>query len=329
MRPIVLLTNPIHPASMALLSSQADVRLASDTTFPTLRESSRDADVIIVRATLPTDIFEGTKRLRGAIRHGAGLDMIPVEEASKLGIAVANTPGVNALSVAEYVVGQMIALARQLHIVERKLRSDGWNSARQLSDSATELTGRTVGIVGAGAVGCEVARICHYGLKMRGIGYRRNPQHMPDFIEKASLDILFKESDFLVLTCPLNEHTRGLVNAERLASMKPGAYLVNVARGAVIDEQALADTLINKRLAGAALDVFTEQPLPADSPLLAIPNLILSTHLAGITQQSMQRMSELAAQQAFSLLNGALPRHLVNSDAESHIRARLLRLQKI
>jgi D-3-phosphoglycerate dehydrogenase len=326
-RPVVLLTNAIHPEPHALLAARAEVRVAPTPDAESLIRGAVDADVIIVRAPLPAAAMAGAPRLRGVIRHGAGLDMIPIEAASKLGLAVANVPGVNAVSVAEYVVGQMLALTHRLHRIDQTLRGQGWGPARALADDSIEASGRTVGIVGMGAIGLEVARICHEGLRMQVLGTRRSAAPMPAYVTPAGLDELFASSDVVVLACPLNDSTRGMVDATRLARMKPGAFLVNVSRGPVVVEAALTAALRDGRLGGAALDVFEQQPLPASSPLFALPNVILSTHLAGITEDSMRRMGAGAVRQALALLDGQLPEHFINTDAAAAVRARLASLE--
>ena len=325
-RPVVLLTNPMHPLPLRRLEGRASVRVAPSTEAEALTRAAAEADVIIVRAPLPAAALAANPALRGVIRHGAGVDMIPVEEASRLGIAVANVPQVNAVSVAEYVVGQILALAHRLRLVDATLRAQGWQQARQLADGSSEVAGKVVGIVGMGAIGTEVARICHEGLRARVLGARRSAAPMPPHVTPVALEELFTTADTVVLACPLNDSTRGLVDAALLARMKPGAFLVNVSRGAVVDEPALVEALRHGRLAGAALDVFAQQPLPPSSPLLAMPQVILSSHLAGITEDSMRRMGDGAVDQVLQLLAGEVPRHWVNKEAGAAIRARLARL---
>lgn len=323
---MVALTNPIDPAAHALLEQHAEVRVAPATDAQTLARCVADADVVVVRAPLPAGALTGATRLRGAVRHGAGTDMIPIEEASGLGIAVANVPGVNAVSVAEYVVGQMLALAHRLRQVDAALRAQGWQQARALADGSRELRGRTVGVVGLGAIGNEVARICHEGLRMNVLASRRNAAPMPGFVSGVALEGLFAAADVVVLSCPLNDSTRGLVGRVLLKRMKSSAFLINVSRGPVVDELALIEALRDGELAGAALDVFQEQPLPASSPLLSMQNVIVSAHLAGITQDSMRRMGEGAAAQVLQLLRGELPTHFVNTEAAGKVRDRLATL---
>jgi D-3-phosphoglycerate dehydrogenase / 2-oxoglutarate reductase len=318
----VLLTNPIDPDVASSLSHRIEVRLASARDAATLERESRDASFIIVRATLPQDVFDQATRLRGVVRHGAGLDMIPVQQASRHGIAVANVPAVNALSVAEYAVGQMLALARLLPRIDAAVRGPSWETARQLADHATELHGKTLVIVGMGAIGQALARICALGFGMRVLGVRRTPQPDSETVQYLPLDDALPQADYVVLSCPLDESTRDLINAQRLARIKRGARLVNVSRGAVIHEAALVAALAAGHLAGAALDVFTIQPLPAESLLRSLPNVLLSPHLAGITRESMRRMSEGAASQVLEMLEGRLPRHFVNPEARELILER-------
>ena len=319
---IVLLTNPIDPEVTVSLSQRLEVRLASATDGATLTREAKDASFIIVRAALPAELFDHAPRLRAVVRHGAGLDMIPVPAASAHGVAVANVPAVNAQSVAEYAVGQMLALARYLPRIDATLRSPSWDAARQLADHAMELHGKTLAIVGMGAIGQALARICALGFGMRVLGVRRTPQPDSEIVRYVALDDALPQADYVVLSCPLDETTRGLLSAQRLGRMKPGARLVNVSRGAVVDEAALVESLRTGHLGGAALDVFTVQPLPAASELRRLPNVLLSPHLAGITRESMRRMSESAASQVLEMLEGRLPRHFINPEAREQILAR-------
>ncbi|MFA7666996.1 MAG: hydroxyacid dehydrogenase [Burkholderiaceae bacterium] len=322
-QPKVLLTGAMHPEPLALIAEQAQVRLASATDPATLIAEAREADVIVVRHPLPEALFETATRLRGTVRHGAGIDMIPLEAATRHGIIVANAPSTNAVTVAEYAAGQMLTLARRLRDIDATLRRDGWAQARTLSDHSHDLAGRTLGLLGVGAIGSELARICHAGLRMNVIGYRRSAAAMPAGVAAVGLDALFERADVLVVCCPLDADTRGLVDRRRIGLMKPGALLINVARGPIIDEAALIDALREGRLGGAALDVFTEQPLDPASELLQLPNVMLSAHMAGLTPDSMLRMGRVVAMQTLQILAGELPTHFVNPEAREQIRQRL------
>ncbi|CAN7642853.1 NAD(P)-dependent oxidoreductase [Pseudorhodoferax sp. LjRoot39] len=320
-RPLVLLTNPIDAAVATGLQPQFELRLAPATDAATLCAAARDASYIVVRAALPPALFDNAPRLRAVVRHGAGLDMIPVGLASHHGVAVANVPAANAQSVAEYAVAQMLALARRLPAIDAALHRDGWPAARALADGACELQGKTLVVVGLGAIGQALARICTLGFGMQAIGVRRTPRPGGEIREMA-LDDALPLADHLVLACPLTPETRGLLDARRLGLLKPGARLVNVARGPVIDEAALLDALHSGRLAGAALDVFSTQPLPPASPLLQLPQVLATPHLAGLTDEAMARMSRGVADQLLQMLQGQLPRHCVNPEAREAILAR-------
>ena len=248
--------------------------------------------------------------------------MIPMEAATTQGIPVANVPAVNAEAVAEYCVSGMLLLIRRMHRLDRDLRATDWNTSRKVVDDATELCGRTVGIVGVGNVGRRVAEICHAGFRMRVLGNQRRLDALPDFVAGVDIDTLFRESDFIVLNCPLTPATNNLVNAARIATMKRTAFIINAARGQVIDEDALVAALRMRSIAGAVLDVYCEQPLRRDHPLLTLENVILTPHAAGLTQESMQRMSEGAAHEVVRLLAGERPVNLVNSEIWDNYAAR-------
>jgi D-3-phosphoglycerate dehydrogenase len=311
-RPRVLLTNAIDPSGVEILARVADVVVAPDAKAGTLNRMVLEADVLVVRAFLPPDIFDGAHHLRGVVRHGVGLDMIPMQSATAKGIPVANVPGSNAEAVAEHAIAGMLLVARNVHRMDRVLREGGWNESRRHSDESTELLGRTLGIIGMGNVGTRVAEIASAAFRMRVLGTASRSKPAPAFVEVATPERILRESDFVVLACPLTDETRHLVNAERIATMKPGAALVNVARGPVTDEHALAKALAEGRLRGAVVDVYDEQPIPRDHPFLALGNVILTPHAAGITQESMRRMSQGAAEEAVRLLAFERPASLCN-----------------
>lgn len=319
--PLILSTNALHPRVAARLAEAGELRIASRTDAETLLEEGREADVVIVRAPLPEALFAAALRLRAAIRHGAGLDMIPVEAATAAGVLVANVPGANAQTVAEHVFLVTLALLRRFRPMDRDLRGSGWFAGRAHADDGAELGGRTMGIVGMGNVGRAVLRIAR-GFGLDVIVNTRNPASVLDGARFAGLDALVAESDVVVLCCPLTPETRGLINRERLARMKPSALLVNVSRGPVVDDEALLAALSEGRIGGAALDVFSTQPLPADHPYFGFDNVILTPHAAGITEESMVRMGMGAAAEAIRVLEGELPENLRNPEAVARYRER-------
>ncbi|BCH24506.1 dehydrogenase [Mesorhizobium sp. L-8-3] len=306
-----------------MLTGAGDLVVASALDPQTLIREASDVDIVIVRAPLPAALFAAATGLRAAIRHGAGLDMIPVEAATEAGVLVANVPGVNARSVAEHVFFVTLALLRRFRVMDTDLRGRGWLAGRAHSDHTNELAGRTMGIVGLGNVGRNVMRIARDGFGLRVVAASRSSSRdLPDDVTILGIDELVAESDVLVICCPLTPETTGLLNRDRIGRMKPDALVVNVARGAVIEDAALIASLREGRIGGAALDVFVTQPLPADHAYFSFPNVIVTPHMAGITEESMMRMGTGAAGEAIRVLSGRLPVNLRNPDALERYRRR-------
>ncbi|MFC6486714.1 hydroxyacid dehydrogenase [Nitratireductor sp. GCM10026969] len=320
--PVIFSTHEIHPHAVRILEQTGEFVVASAPDQETLQREGREADVIIVRAPLPTALFDDPPRLRAAIRHGAGLDMIPVEAATEAGVLVANVPAVNARTVAEHVMMVTLALQRRFRMVDRDLRQAGWTAARAHADLGHDLAGRTMGIVGMGAVGRAVFKAASSGFGLNVITATRSSAALPEGVLRVDLDTLVARSDVIVLCCPLTAETRGFINRERIGRMRTGALLINVSRGPVVDEAALVTALQQGSIAGAALDVFSTQPLPVDHPLLALDNVILTPHMAGITEDSMMRMGTGAAEEAVRVLSGELPRNFCNPQVEARYRLR-------
>ncbi|MDK1491289.1 hydroxyacid dehydrogenase [Sinorhizobium sp. 7-81] len=315
-------THPLHPDAEAMLKAAGDLRVASAPDPETLLREGEGAEVVIVRAPIPPAFFGNVPALRAAVRHGAGLDMIPYDAATAAGVLIANVPAVNAPTVAEHVYMVMLALLRQFRPMDRDLRSDGWNAGRARSERAHDLAGRTIGIVGMGNVGKAVFRIAKYGFGLDIVVNSRSPASVPDGARFLSLDDLVSIADIVVLCCPLTPETTGLMSRERIARMKPGAILVNVSRGPVVDDAALIEALKAGRIGGAALDVFSTQPVPLEHPYFRLDNVIVTPHLAGITEESMMRMGTGAAAEAIRVLKGGLPTNLRNPEVVEHYRRR-------
>lgn len=310
--PTVLLTNPMHADGEAILSPHARLLVAPDTKPETLRAWAREADGIIVRAKLPDDIVDHAPHLKGMVRHGVGLDFIPVEAATARGVAVANLPGSNTTAVAEYAMSALLHLRRPIHLMNGLMRNEGWGASRATTDTFTELSGSTLGILGVGTIGRRVAQIARLGFGMKVIGTSRRTGTLPVEVEEVSLDDLFERSDALVICCALTDQTRGLVNAARLARMRPHAVVINVSRGAVVENVPLIAALKAGKLGGAALDVFDIQPLPVDDALFDCPNLLLTPHAAALTASSSRGMAVGAAEEMLRILRGEQPLNLVN-----------------
>jgi (S)-sulfolactate dehydrogenase len=265
-----------------------------------------DGDALIVRnrTQVNAELLARAPRLRVVGRLGVGLDNIDVAECAARGIEVIPATGANALAVAEYVVCAVMLLLRGAYLSSADVAAGKWPRGR-LSEGR-ETAGRTLGVVGFGGIGRLVAKLAQ-GLAMKVLA--NDPAiTAADAVWRESgvayrgLDDLLAESDAVTLHVPLTQATRHLISAGRLARMKRGAVLVNTARGGVIDEAALAESLAGGHLAGAALDVFESEPLPAGSPLAGAPNLVLTPHIAGVTRESNVRVSGMIAEKVAAAL---------------------------
>ena len=308
----VLLIDPIDPAGVNLLRDKGEVLLCKEASVAGIRRDARDADAVITRSRLPDDFFEFAESVRAVTIHGTGTDLVPLAAATARGVAVAHLPGGNAQSVAEYCVMAMLVLSRNLVEISNSIRTKPWDEARALGARSHEIAGKSAGVVGVGQIGGRVAKILRNGFGMRVLGHQRHLDRLPPEAEPVSLDALVASSDFIVLSCPLTDETRHLFNAKTISAMKPSAWLINVGRGAVVEEAALVDALREKRIAGAMLDVYEHYRLEPGHPLFALDNVILTPHLSAMTRESRGRMGVLAAEETLRMLAGERPRHLVN-----------------
>ena len=266
-----------------------------------------DAWIVRNRTQVRGALLDAARRVRVVGRLGVGLDNIDVAACEARGIRVIPATGANAESVAEYVVATALVLLRGAYFATADVAAGKW--PREALAGGREAGGKRMGIVGFGSIGRATARKAA-ALGMRVAGHDPLlPDDDPAWREAASepraLDALLAESDVVSLHLPLDEDTRGLLGAARLARMKPGAVLVNTARGGIVDEAALASMLREGRLAGAALDVFGAEPLPAGSVLAGAPNLILTPHIAGLTVESNERVSAFVAERVAHALDEA------------------------
>ena len=312
MAEMIFSTHALHPEVEAELRSLGRFVVASQPTPEAILAESPGASIIVVRAPVPAEIFKREKALRAAVRHGAGLDMIPVDAATEAGVLVANVPGVNATTVAEHCIWSSLALLRRYPEVSSDLRSKGWAQARAHSDHGRELSGRTLGIVGMGNVGNALFRIARAGFGMKVLCVTSRPDELPSGALAVDLPTLLSQCDVVVLACPLTDATRGMIGAAELARMRGDAILVNVSRGPVVAENALVEALSSGAIAGAVLDVFDRQPLPPDHPFLSMRNVVLTPHMAGITEESMLRMGQGVVAETRRILSGDKPLNFCN-----------------
>lgn len=287
MKPKILFADKIHDSAVKLAREFADVTLDFEITPEQLLEKISDYDAVIVRSRskIRKDVIDAGKKLKAIGRAGVGLDNIDVDYAKEKGIPVFNAPTSLTVSVAELTLGLMFCLARHLHHADRTMRAGEWNKKKYMG---VELHGKTVGVIGFGRIGRELAIKCQ-GLGMKVLAY--DPfLTLEDFkeynAEQVELGQLFRESDFISVHVPATKENENFINAEKLALMKPTAYIVNTSRGLVMDEDALTDAIKSGKIAGAGLDVYQEEPLPEGSELKKLENVILTPHIGAGTEDA-------------------------------------------
>jgi D-3-phosphoglycerate dehydrogenase / 2-oxoglutarate reductase len=310
----VLITEKLAESAVELLREEFEVDVLLGLSPEELLERIGDYDGLIVRSAtkVTAEVIERAENLKAIGRAGIGVDNIDVEAATKRGILVANAPASNTVAAAEHTLALMLAAARRIPAADTSLRGGEWNRS---AFKGVEVSEKTLGLVGLGHVGTIVARGA-VGMGMRVLAY--DPYVSEDRmrsmnVESAeSLDEIFEHSDFVSLHVPRTPQTAGMVDAGALEKMKPTAYLINVARGGIVDETALYNALKEGTIAGAALDVFQQEPT-TDSPLFALPNVVVTPHLGASTAEAQDRAGVTAAEQVASALRGAVPMHAINA----------------
>ena len=274
---------------------------------------------VIVAGTEPIteSTFEVSPDLEIIGRFGAGVDSVDVEAATRRGIAVLNTPGMNSQTVAEHTFALLLGITHHVAQADASTRTDAFKLRTVLV--GMELEGKTLGIVGLGDIGSRVARIGHFGFGMKLLIHTANPrpQRLADLgIEARYVDLneLMSASDVVTLHTALTPETTGMISRERLELMKPGAYLINTARGTLIDEEALADLLAANRIRGAGLDVFVVEPPSLDNPLFQLPNVVLTPHMSSNSDDAFARMGILLCESILERLQGGRPWNCVNPE---------------
>jgi D-3-phosphoglycerate dehydrogenase len=308
----VLLADEIAPEGVAILegSEGVQVDLRGGISAGELKEIIGDYDAVIVRSRskVTAELIEAGKRLKVIGRAGVGLDNIDVDAAKRRGIAVLNSPGGNVISAAEHTLALTLALTRNLAQADASLRRGEWQRERF---RGVELYGKTLGLAGAGRIGSEVAKRARaFGMRVLAYDPYLSEERAAQFdIELVTLPSLLQQADVISVHTPLTEETRGMIGAAELAMMKPTAYLVNAARGGVVDEAALAEALREGKLAGAALDVFADEPVPAGHALLALDNVLALPHLGAATREAQIGVAvEICEAVRDALISGAVAR---------------------
>ena len=270
---------------------------------PVLIREAGDADALILaNMPLPGEVIEACGKLRFIDVAFTGVDHVDLEAARKKGIRVSNASGYSNEAVSELVIGMAISLLRNIPQTQERVRNGGTKEGLV----GCELKGKTVGIIGYGNIGSRTGELMHaFGCRILA-NSRRYHADLPEWVEQVSQEELLKRSDIVVLHCPLNAETRGMINYEKLSLMKKSAVLINVARGPVTNEDDLARALAEGVIAGAAVDVFTkEPPLPADTQMLQAPNTLLTPHIAFATHESMTLRAQIVFENLRAWLDGA------------------------
>ena len=292
---------------------------------PDVAAACADADLVIAdrrhKHQIDRTILEQMRRCLLIQQAAVGFDSIDHRAAAEFGIPVANAAGYNKDSVADWTVMAMIALIRRSFWLDRQLRAGRWRAADPLRGEETmgrELGAMTVGIIGMGNIGSAVAhRVAAFGARI--LFADAVPRTASDAVQ-VDFETVLRESDIVCVHAPLDVDTRALIGTEALSRMKKGSYLINAARGAIVDETALVDALRSGHLAGAAIDVFEVEPLPSDSPLRSLDNVVLAPHRAGATLDADARLIEVVGENLMRVLDGQPPVNVVNGVIAARVR---------
>jgi len=283
-------------------------------------ERCGEADALLVQyGAVTRRVFEGLSRVRVVVRYGVGVDGIDLAAATDHGVPVVNVPDYGTDEVANHAVALLLAMARRITRLDRQTRSGVWDVFRV--GPVARLAGQTVGIVGCGRIGSAVARKLG-GFDVRLLGADPYVTAFPPGVRPVPLARLLEESDYVTLHCPLGEATRHLINAETLGLLRPGAVLINTARGGIVDTAALTEALQMGLLAGAALDVLEAEPIDPASPLLRMEQVIVTPHAAWYSEEGRSDLKRRAAEEVVRVLRGRRPRHCVNADVLARLPLR-------
>lgn len=316
----IVIAEKISPAGIKNLSEEQGWLIVSPEEYAKDAAGClQDADALIVRSAVQANqqLIEKAPKLRAIGRAGIGVDNVDVDYATKRGIVVMNTPGGNAIAVAELTIGLMVSLARNIPRADSTTRAGQWEKK---SLQGTEVNGKTLGIVGLGRIGAEVARRAQ-AMNMTVLAF--DPYVSPEYAKRvhaelASLDEIWANADYVSLHVGLSPQTQGLVNTATLKKMKKGVRIINCARGDLIDDKALAEALASGQVAGAALDVFAAEP-PKGNPLLAAPNVIATPHIAGSTHEAQEAVGVQIANQLKTYLKTGVAQNAVNLPSISEL----------
>jgi len=314
----VLLCQGIHPDAEALLEERFEVIRSPDPDEAVVRTLIEDVQGAIVRTrtTIGVETIKKASKLQVIGRTGVGVDNVDSNAATEAGILIVYTPEANTTTVAEHTIAFILFLAKQIPHMDRETRRGNFQERHACLSS--DVAGKTIGLVGFGRIGRETARKASEAFDMRVLYYDPYLKDDADVSFKAerkhTLEEILRESDFVSLHLPANDNTRHLIDESKLRLMKPTAFLINTARGSIVDEEALARILGEKAIRGAALDVFEKEPPDGSNPFLALENVVVTPHCAALTGECMRRMAMDAARGVCDVLEGRTPRFVFNPE---------------
>ncbi|MCC7363076.1 MAG: phosphoglycerate dehydrogenase [Dehalococcoidia bacterium] len=313
-RPRILIADPVAPEGIQLLRSVGEVEVKTGQAADALIAMIGDYDALVVRSEtkVTRPILEAASKLIAVGRAGVGVDNIDLDAATEKGVIVVNAPQGNTVAAAEHTIGLLMALARHIPQADASMRAGKWARKEYVG---TEIRGKTLGIVGLGKIGSEVARRA-VGMEMQVVAFDPFvPAERTRALGVESVDFeqLLMISDFITVHPPLTASTTGMIGPDQLAKMKDGVRLINVARGGIIDEAALAEAVESGKVAGAAVDVFTQEPINPDNPLLNNPKIIITPHLGASTAEAQERVAVDVAEQIVDIFQGRPARYAVNA----------------
>jgi len=321
-KPKVFVTREMPERGLRLIKERFDAEVWSDYAPPPKKTIIEKAAKVDALATLLSDkidaeVFDAAPNLKIVAQMAVGFDNVDIEEATKRGIYVTNTPGVLTETTADFAWALLMAVARRVVEADKYVRTGNWKAGwHPMMIQGRDIYGATLGIVGLGRIGCAIAKRAK-GFDMKALYHDvvRRPDFEKEYnIQFTDIDVLFQKADFITINVPLTKETHHLVDEKKLKLMKKTAYLINNARGPIVDEKALYKALKEDWIAGAALDVFEQEPTPVNNPLLKLDNVVVAPHISSASYETRSKMAEMVAQNLTAFFEGKTPPNLVNPE---------------
>jgi glyoxylate reductase len=321
-KPKVYVTREMPERGLRVIKEKFDAEVWPEYAPPPKKVIIEKAAKVDALATLLSDkidaeVFDAAPKLKIVAQMAVGFDNIDIPEATKRGIHVTNTPGVLTETTADFAWALLMAVARRTVEADKYVRTGQWKVGwHPMMLQGRDIYGATLGIVGLGRIGCAIAqRAKGFSMKVLYHDVVRRPDFEKEYgIEYVDVDYLFKNADFITINVPLMKETHHLVDEKKLKTMKKTAYIINNARGPVVDEKALYKALKEGRIAGAGLDVFEQEPTPIDSPLLKLDNIVVAPHISSASYETRSKMAEMVADNLIAYFDGKTPPNLVNTE---------------